>query len=1310
MIDSGSTKDIVSSQLVRELSIPTTTREIRLSTMSGETVSDHQIAKFSLESINGQENIEVEAAMVSDVIRSVPDKQPTNDEIAKYPHLRDVQIDELSNSSVDVLLSIRHAWMWETGKILRGPKTLPMGLLTKYGWCVLGPKGAKGVAMDATSVFCMAADDEDLHRLLEIYFRRDFFHEGDSEKQCLSEEDEYAVTQVREGIKFDEESGHYTCPIPYRRGREEVAKVINSRNFDDIAKKRSFNVVKKLRQDPERKAGVLKSMQDMFDNGYAVRADSLPPPPPGAIRCVLPLHVDTKKPGKFRVCHDAAQKVDGLCLNDMMLPGPIMMNDHVKVLNDYRRHPYCANADIKGFFYQVGVDKKDNYVFQFYWFEDDDLTKPCLYCFIVYIFGAKSSPMVCTYVLRHHALINAAEFGPDVVDAILNSFYVDDFLRSFPTIEAAREMRIKLTAALKKGGFDLVKWTANHPDILRDEAPSGEDVVDIKDSTDLNPYQKILGVVFQSSIDAFRLRIDPERYKEYVETKRRLLSMVASIYDPLGLWAPFLILGRFQFQKAVQEAEGWDSTLPAKIAQCMDEWRLSIPLLKDLHIPRWIATPSTTTTVPELHVFTDASLEGYAAVIYRLSPSDNGGEPHISLLFCRNRVVPLNAKTSGHHNSVPRLELVAAVLGAEERRKFVERMTEKVSRVVHWMDSTCVLKQLRSSNIRFKAFVQNRKTRILAVTSVDEVRYCPTDLNPADEACRGLFPTDVKWKRFHNGPDFLRRGIDLWPPNIVEGEPDEADIFATMADEVMAIEEAKQENKVSLEPLALMITNKLERWSSKVRRVAMVFKIFKTFLRWRASGRKVGGEKMELSAQELRVAELDIVRALQRKHFDSEISVLRRFAIHRHDSRRELKDGVSPLTSLNPFIDGDDIIRVGGRLANAVSMSFDKKFPIILPRKNEVVDALIRQVHGQEGHAGLEHIHNQLRQRWWILKGRQAVRGVLCRCIPCQKLKKPSANQKMAPLPASRIEVNAPAFAIAGIDAFGPYQLKIGKSRASFKIYGLICTCFTSRAIHLEPMEDLSSAAFIRALIRIQARRPAIRQLYSDNASNFRAANTELSQAFDIWKQTTLEGEHLRPVEWIFNLPYASHRAGVFERCIRSTKDILKMIMQRERISYDAFHTVLVAVEAILNRRPITQVSSDPNDVSALTPSDILYPGMDVPSGSYLFTPASPTSEQMQSAWRIGVQHVNSFWLAWRKNYVSSLQQRQKWRSTKDDLKLGQLVLVVDDQQHRDFWRLGRISKVDPISTHVRQVEVLTANGKKINRDRRSLVALEIDE
>ena len=162
MLDGGSTKDIISSQLVHELNIPTTKREIRLSTITGETVNDHRVANFSIKSLDGSACLDVEAALVSDILRSVTDKQPTNEEIAEYPYLREVVIDELPDSPVDVLLSINHAWMWETGKTIRGPKNLPFAKLSAFGWSVMGPRGSRCDGLDVTSVFCIGADEIDI--------------------------------------------------------------------------------------------------------------------------------------------------------------------------------------------------------------------------------------------------------------------------------------------------------------------------------------------------------------------------------------------------------------------------------------------------------------------------------------------------------------------------------------------------------------------------------------------------------------------------------------------------------------------------------------------------------------------------------------------------------------------------------------------------------------------------------------------------------------------------------------------------------------------------------------------------------------------------------------------------------------------------------------------------------------------------------------------------------------------------------------------------------------------------------------------
>ena len=790
-------------------------------------------------------------------------------------------------------------------------------------------------------------------------------------------------------------------------------------------------------------------------------------------------------------------------------------------------------------------------------------------------------------------------------------------------------------------------------------------------------------------------------YDEVIDTKRKMLSLCNSIFDPIGLLAPFRLKGKMMFQRAMKEVDGWDTKLPDDLVKEFDTWRQSISKLEKFAIPRWIATPSTTNSMPEMHVFSDASLEGYGIAVYRVAHSDDGGENHVALIWLRPRVVPNNSKGAGHHNSVPRLELVAAVMGVEDRQKIQNWTGEVFSKIVHWTDSECVLKWLNCNSKQFKTFVHNRISRIDAIiTSRKEFRYCPTALNPADDVSRGLDPDDANWRRFHNGPDFLRQGEEFWPINEIPSQPLPADVFATLADDAPV--------PPLPVPLALAITERIEHWSAKVRRIFIVTKLFKLFLRWRGNGEPVSCSSLRFSSEEMKRAENDLTRDIQKRYFSAELTVLQKLGINAHDCRDEMKNRSSPLKSLNPFLDADGIIRTGGRLANAVSFSYEAKFPKILPRKDANVDALIRHVHQREGHSGVEHVHSSLRREWWILQGRRAVRAVVHLCIPCQRAFKPPAVQKLGSLPVQRLEPDYP-FSTSGVDVFGPYAIKLGKSRASTKVYGLICTCFTSRAVHLEPLEDLSTTAFIRALSRIQARRPAIRRLYSDNGTNLRSANEEFKKAFEAWSTAELVGDNLRQLEWEFIPPYTSFRGGIYERLIRSTKRILTMIMEKERITYDHFHTILVAAEAILNRRPITQVSADVRDTNAITPMDVLCPGTDSHSGAYIFPPDDPNEDSFRYAWATGRQLINSFWKSWRSDYLASLQQRKKWLSTRKNLKVGQLVLLVDDTKYRDLWQLGRVHEVNGDATHIRKASIRCGNGKLVLRDRTKIVPLEFD-
>ena len=182
-------------------------------------------------------------------------------------------------------------------------------------------------------------------------------------------------------------------------------------------------------------------------------------------------------------------------------------------------------------------------------------------------------------------------------------------------------------------------------------------------------------------------------------------------------------------------------------------------------------------------------------------------------------------------------------------------------------------------------------------------------------------------------------------------------------------------------------------------------------------------------------------------------------------------------------------------MGNAKNLSYDAKYPVILPAKGEEIDSLIRQEHQFQGHAGVNHIFSQLQQRYWVLKGREAVRRVINRCVTCQKVYKAPTPQMMAELPAERVDGNAP-FEATAIDVCGPYSVRNG-GRGFHKRWILLFTCLSCRAVNFELLRDMSSTTFLNALIRFHSRRPGLRVLVSDNGTNFKGADNELKRAIN---------------------------------------------------------------------------------------------------------------------------------------------------------------------------------------------------------------------
>ena len=275
----------------------------------------------------------------------------------------------------------------------------------------------------------------------------------------------------------------------------------------------------------------------------------------------------------------------------------------------------------------------------------------------------------------------------------------------------------------------------------------------------------------------------------------------------------------------------------------------------------------------------------------------------------------------------------------------------------------------------------------------------------------------------------------------------------------------------------------------------------------------------------------------------------------------------------------------------------------------------------------------------------------------------------MADLPVERCTPGRPPFSFVGVDLFGPFLVKLGRSEV--KRYGCLYTCFNTRAIHIEILNSLESDAFINGFIRFTSRRGYPVKVWSDNGTNLVGARAELSRSLcQLNRREVVQAAHRRDVEWVFNSPLASHHGGAWERMIRTVRRVLMSVLNSSnRVTDDVLHTVFCEVENIVNSRPITKCSDDVHDDAPLTPNHLLLLQSNLP----LSWGVVHSSDTYRKHWR-HVQYISTqFWKRWIKEYLPELQRRQKWNVERPSVKVGDLVLIMDDNSPRGSWPLGII-------------------------------------
>ena len=784
-------------------------------------------------------------------------------------------------------------------------------------------------------------------------------------------------------------------------------------------------------------------------------------------------------------------------------------------------------------------------------------------------------------------------------------------------------------------------------------------------------------------------------------TRRGILSTISSIFDLLGFIAPVLLEGKSFLQDLCCNGVDWNKLIiPEVIRARWERWWTELHVLQHFSIPRCFKPDDFGTVVKkELHHFSDASTKGYCQCSY-LRLQDDSGRIHCAFVAGKSQVTPLKPVT------IPRLELQAAVTSVKISQQIRQELSLDDVQEFFWSDSKVVLAYIANESRRFHVFVANRVQLIQDSTSVDQWKYVETKLNPADDASRGLSPNALVTSKWSTGPAFLWQKENEWPfdkkvlPDPSQVLPCDPEVRKVTA---LATMSTKKE---------LKITDRLEYFSDwfRARRAIALSLLYLQRLREQAfAEHKVSNKKAMLQVQDLQEAENVIIKSVQCTAFPEELKSLKssqhvKSLEDRLAAPAEIKFSPkqSSLYKLDPFLDSQGILRFGGRLRNA-SLPFEVKFPVILPRRSHVTTLIIRYFHEKIKHQGRGMTLNEIRANgYWIVGGTSAVGSYIWSCVVCRKMRSAVVEQKMADLPEDRLEP-APPFTFCAVDYFGPFSIKEG--RKEMKRYGVLFTCLASRAIHLETSTSLETDAFINALRRFICRRGPIRQLRSDQGTNFVGAKHELKAALAELDHERIKAELLQKnCDWFafaMNVPSSSHMGGVWERQIRTVRSVLSPLLQNNGLQLDdeSLRTFMCEVEAIINSRPLTvDLLNDPGSLSPLTPNHLLTMKTKVvlsPPGVF------PAADKFcRKRWR-RVQHLaNEFWSRWRKEYLLSLQQRQKWTMSRKDVGVDDIMIIKDDNTPSSHWQLARDCAVNRSSDgRVCTVKLVLADACLIRKE-----------
>ena len=719
-------------------------------------------------------------------------------------------------------------------------------------------------------------------------------------------------------------------------------------------------------------------------------------------------------------------------------------------------------------------------------------------------------------------------------------------------------------------------------------------------------------------------------------TKRNLLSVLASLFDPLGIISPVIVSAKILFQEVCKDKVDWDENFTEELLHKWEGWYRDLIETKEITIPRCIYQHRAEDVLEcTLHGFGDASKKAYCAVVYFVYRTNVG--VYVRLLTSKARVAPLKA------TSIPRLELMSARLLAQIMKSVKASLENQVriDSTKFWLDSMTAIYWIMNRG-EWKQFVHHLVNEILKLTNKGDWGHCPGVENPADIGSRGVIASQLKEnKLWWVGPDWLTKSKEEWPKFEATGKT------KTVVEEerksvVMVVEVTEQ--------YSISRVIDLKDYGTAERLFRVTAWVLRFGFNVRAKARGIDRQSGELTVNELVEAESIWIKEAQ-----AGLKVDRKY---------------TQLSNSLGLIEEEGILRCKRRLHNS-ELEFNTKHPIIIPKDHRLTESIVQKCHREVHHCGVRATLGRLRTKYWVVKGRQMVKRILGRCITCKRLEgKAYSVAQTADLPGFRVREAAP-FSNVGIDFAGPLFVKCC-SKCPSKVYIALFSCCVTRAIHLELVRDLSAETFLCCLRRFAARRGMPSLIVSDNAKTFKAAERAVRRLFN---QPKVKAElQTKRVTWRFNLERAPWWGGFFERMVRSVKRCLRKVLGNAKLTVDELTTVLVEIEGTLNARPLTDEYEE-CEGEVLTPSHLIY------GRAINFIPQREVVREERSCgerFKYITLKLQHFWKRWQSEYLTGLREFHKCKSgnARKSVKKGDVVTVYGEGEKRGNWKLAKVEEL----------------------------------